>query len=511
MIILILLLFSINVKTYPGYSEAIEQDHTFSLVQDSTRHWSTFTDLSINVDSNHEDPVEEFFAFVDTPGSPHRILITPSWWAAMEGRTTPKIGLEVKVYDPWMNLFREELIAYESTETLTIAFNPSSHGKYVVRLIEAYGESNDWDTNFGWELGNVRLDFIGFKYVYFYQDEIDIDFRRFRCTGIGYSYYLFLDKHQQSSLDFLYRGNWEDDYTPIYYIAIYHLDGSLLTEFNLSATVQFSETVTFPYTNALWRVEVSEKPESWGMGYVFTFRNSTGFDLPVFLSNLSGYPPTLKDRVLLEDFNTLVAMDSDLDNVSTSLSTNIVKQGYASNRVTFDFPNTKVGWVELFLRHLDDPFNFSFLDELSIWLYGDGSVLNFYIYLNNARWSDTSHTDFDFYGAMFAKIQISHSGWRQIYFSKDDFTMVQFDSFDFSHVESISLGIEALQGPTSGIIYFDAFEASFIEPQISFPSEIESSLTSVLMLDTPGQDLVITLISCCFLIYFPLKKRRDFV
>ena len=264
--IFIISILSIKFIPSPEYSKPIEQDHAFSFAQDSARYWSTFTELSINVDSNHDAPVEEFFAFVDVPNTQHQILITPSWWAAMEGRKSPKIGLEVKIYDPWNSLHHEELIPYESTETLTISFFPLARGKYVVRLIEAYGERTDWDANYGWELANVKLGFIGFKYVYFCQDEIDIGFRRFRCTGIWYSYYLFLDKDQQSSLDFLYRGCWEDECMPIYFIAIYHQDGPLLTEFNLTATAQFSETVTFPYTNSFWRVDVSEKPENWGAG-----------------------------------------------------------------------------------------------------------------------------------------------------------------------------------------------------------------------------------------------------
>ena len=519
--ILLIILISAFFYTNGSIIDALEPNLKSSDIEDVSRHWSTFTSLSINVDSNHGSPAEEFFLFVDTPNYLHTIIIDPDWWAAMEGRITPKIGLEVRLLDPMQQSIIEDIIPYESSIPCTYEFTPEEYGYYVLVLIEAYGDATLWGSEFGWELGNVKLDFIGFHNVYSIQDEINMGFARFRCTGISYSCFIRIEENQETTIDFSYLGSCEADSTSsLNQINIYNKEEVLLESFDL--TTQYAVTATFdlPQKGSVYRVEVMEKVDRVNAGYIFTFKKSEYEHMPIYLANLDGKSPEFSAKSCVEDFEEEIPTEYDFCTITSGISFNNVYSGSASYMVNYSIPNDGGGWFELKIIRVDNPLDFTNLSKLSIWVYNEGNHLNFYIYLNNARWGDSSNTWLDFYGAMFSITEFSHIGWQEIQFCEDDFNMVQFDSFDFSHVESISLGINAADVSVNGVICFDSFEADiFGIPEKTITTQTPTTTSSWdtndiphLTDEIPGYEILVTVIAITMIKLFlgnSKKKNRS--
>ncbi len=455
--------------------------------EDLSKHWTTKTGRSIIEDYFQNTRKEKFFAMVDTLGVSHQIQIKPFTWFFMEECVTPQIGMKIQLYDPSNNLFNESLINYGEYSTLIIEFIPRLTGEWTLTLIEEYGDADQWDNEYGWESGEVTVDFLGFQYVYTFHDEIDIDFRRIRSVEETYNMYLYVEDSVQNSITFHYLAYPIGSRDAVDDISIFTLDNEEIFRFSPDSHEDYQTSISLK-PNTFYRVQTSEALSSYTMIYSFTFKRNDGTHLPLYLQNLEGsFPSSFPIIEILEDFDNLVPYEFDALTVSQDIANDTVVESKGANKINYEFSELGENWVELYVINVDNPLDFTSLKELSIWIHGDGQRLKFYYYLNNAEWGDLSHTWLDFSGAMLWEVEISHIGWENIHTPKDEFFMVQFSSFNFSQIARISIGISPLlSSVTNGITYLDAFSAKF-EPVIS-----SSSFSSSLQLETSSSSSLST-------------------
>lgn len=522
---LILVIFLFLPISVIGSINIFILERNFKTQEDTFRSWTTHTTITIIEGSNGNDPIARFYCEVDDPMTTHTITIDPSGWAHMENKLSPKIGINAILKDSSEVEINRILIPYDSWTAKNLIFTPTEVGTFIFELQVEYGISNDWDSSGSWELGDVKVDFFHFKQIYWYLYEFDNSLRRFRNTANDHDFYLLSQDLSMSTIVFKYWGNWEDDYSPLEDIKIFDMDNTELVFYNLTSRITgYIQSLDISNVKSDLRIHINEKNfDHEGMGYLFTFVDSSNNHLPIYLSNNENESPKILKKYIIDNFESRAPFFTNGGCTATCKVVQDIKiNGYASNYINFTFNKPTGEWFYFHWVYLNNPFDFSLLEYLSFWVYTEKNLyLHFYGYFRN----------FDNNGVTLAEVRwdvyLTCSDWTKIALAKSDFVLVMGNSFNFSKVNNIEIGIDnTAYGEGSDQIYFDYFLVKVLTNQDtstqSTPSttteNIESSLTSTtddktfhpeLLYDTSVSlwSFILPLI-LVFMFYNKYKKRK---